>query len=101
MLSLNVMIGGENNNSIINTLLASAGGAIIVYVITRIFSKTEDSASKEYVDTKCDKLDDKIAAKVDRVDFNNAIQRLESKQDMIISLLLEQRQQSTKNNNSG
>ena len=95
MLSLNVMIGGENNN-IINTLLASAGGAIIVYVITRIFSKTEDSASKEYVDTKCDKLDDKIAAKVDRVDFNNAIQRLESKQDMIISLLLEQRQQSSK-----
>ena len=95
MLSLNVMIGGENNN-IINTLLASAGGAIIVYVITRIFSKTEDSASKEYVDTKCDKLDDKIASKVDRVDFNNAIQRLESKQDMIISLLLEQRQQSSK-----
>ena len=95
MLSLNVMIGGENNN-IINTLLASAVGAIIVYVITRIFSKTEDSASKEYVDTKCDKLDDKIAAKVDRVDFNNAIQRLESKQDMIISLLLEQRQQSSK-----
>lgn len=89
------MLGGENNN-IINTLLASAGGAIIVYVITRIFSKTEDSASKEYVDTKCDKLDDKIAAKVDRVDFNNAIQRLESKQDMIISLLLEQRQQSSK-----
>lgn len=89
------MQGGENNN-IINTLLASAGGAIIVYVITRIFSKTEDSASKEYVDTKCDKLDDKIAAKVDRVDFNNAIQRLESKQDMIISLLLEQRQQSSK-----
>ena len=89
------MLGGENNN-IINTLLASAGGAIIVYVITRIFSKTEDSASKEYVDAKCDKLDDKIAAKVDRVDFNNAIQRLESKQDMIISLLLEQRQQSSK-----
>ena len=87
--------GGENS-SIFNTLLASAGGAIIVYIITRIFSKTEDSASKEYVDTKCDKLDDKIAAKVDRVDFNNAIQRLESKQDMIISLLLEQRQQSTK-----
>ena len=87
--------GGENSN-IFNTLLASAGGAIIVYIITRIFSKTEDSASKEYVDTKCDKLDDKIAAKVDRVDFNNAIQRLESKQDMIISLLLEQRQQSTK-----
>ena len=95
MLSLNVMIGGENNN-IINTLLASAVGAIIVYVITRIFSKTEDSASKEYVDTKYDKLDDKIAEKVDRVDFNNAIQRLESKQDMIISLLLEQRQQSSK-----
>ena len=89
------MPGGENNN-IINTLLASAGGAIIVYVITRIFSKTEDSASKEYVDAKCDKLDDKIAAKVDRVDFNNSIQRLESKQDMIISLLLEQRQQSSK-----
>ena len=88
------MQGGENNN-IINTLLASAGGAIIVYVITRIFSKTEDSASKEYVDAKCDKLDDKIAEKVDRVDFNNAIQRLESKQDMIISLLLEQRQQSS------
>ena len=87
--------GGEGNN-IFNTLLASAGGAIIVYVITRIFSKTEDSASKEYVDAKCDKLDDKIAAKVDRVDFNNAIQRLESKQDMIISLLLEQRQQSSK-----
>ena len=76
--------GGENSN-IFNTLLASAGGAIIVYIITRIFSKTEDSASKEYVDAKCDKLDDKIAAKVDRVDFNNAIQRLESKQDMIIS----------------
>ena len=57
MLSLNVIIGGENNN-IINTLLASAVGAIIVYVITRIFSKTEDSASKEYVDTKCDKLDE-------------------------------------------
>ena len=47
---------GEGNNNIINTLLASAGGAIIVYIITRIFSKTEDSASKEYVDTKCDKL---------------------------------------------
>ena len=88
-------IGGGNSN-IFNTLLASAGGAIIVYIITRIFSKTEDSASKEYVDAKCDKLDDKIAAKVDRVDFNNAIQRLESKQDMIISLLIEQRQQSTK-----
>ena len=87
--------GGEGSN-IFNTLLASAGGAIIVYIITRIFSKTEDSASKEYVDAKCDKLDDKIASKVDRVDFNNAIQRLESKQDMIISLLLEQRQQSSK-----
>ena len=87
---------GLVNSNIFNALLASAGGAIIVYVITRIFSKTEDSASKEYVDAKCDKLDDKIAAKVDRVDFNNAIQRLESKQDMIISLLLEQRQQSTK-----
>lgn len=85
--------GGENSN-LLNTLLASAGGAIIVYVITRIFSKSEDSASKEYVDAKCEKLDDKIANKVDRVDFNNAIQRLESKQDMVISLLLEQRGQS-------
>ena len=33
--------GGENSN-IFNTLLASAGGAIIVYIITRIFSKTKD-----------------------------------------------------------
>lgn len=98
------MLGGENNN-IINTLFASAGGAIIVYVITRIFSKTEDSASKEYVDTQNakrdekierveERLDAKIALKVEKTDFNIAIQQLTAKQDMIISLLLEQRQQS-------
>lgn len=88
-------------DSWISTILASAGGGLITYVATRIFTKSEDSASKQYVDSKCEKLDDKLNNKVDKTDLNVIVQRLEKsqdelarKQDMIISLLLEQRKQS-------
>ena len=86
------------NSSWLTTIIASAGGGIITYIATRIFSKTEDCASKDYVDSKCEKLDDKISLKVDKADLQVIVQRLEKsqdelarKQDMIISLLLEQR----------
>lgn len=86
------------NSSWITTIIASAGGGVITYIATRIFSKSEDAASKQYVDSKCEKLDDKINLKVDKADLQVIVQRLEKsqdelarKQDMIISLLLEQR----------
>ena len=86
------------NSGWITTIIASACGGIITYIATRFFSKTEDSASKEYVDSKCDKLDDKISLKVDKADLIVIVQRLEKsqdelsrKQDMIINLLLEQK----------
>jgi fructose-1,6-bisphosphatase/inositol monophosphatase family enzyme len=83
------MQGGENTN-VITTLLASAGGSIIMYVITRIFSKTEDSASKEYVDATRDKLEAKIEKKADK----DSVDKIDKKLDAIYMLLLEQRPQS-------
>lgn len=83
------MQGGENTN-LINTLLASAGGGLIVWVITRVFSKSEDSASKEYVDTTRDKLEAKIDKKADK----DTVDKIDKKLDAIYMLLLEQRPQS-------
>ena len=71
---------GEMGNSIITTILASVGGGIITWVATRIFSKSEDSASKEYVDSKCEKLEDKLVRKIDREDFYKIIEQMNASQ---------------------
>lgn len=83
---------GGMENSIITTILASVGGGIITWVATRVFSKSEDSASKMYVDAEIDKIDAKLSKKVDKDDYNIAIQRVEGKLDKVLMLLIEQKQ---------
>lgn len=70
--------------NIITTLLASVGGGLITWVATRVFSKSEDSASKTYVDNIRDKLDDKISRKVDKEGYNIDIANINKKLDMLI-----------------
>lgn len=83
---------GGMGNSIITTILASVGGGLITWVATRVFIKSEDSASKTYVDAEIDKIDAKLSKKVDKDDYNIAIQRVEGKLDKVLMLLIEQKQ---------
>lgn len=80
----------QPENSWINTIIASVGGGIIMFVATRIFAKSEDSASKEYVDATRDKLEAKIDKKADQ----NRVDSIDKKLDAIYMLLIEQRGQS-------
>ena len=61
-----------------------------MFVATRVFAKSEDSASKEYVDAKCEKLELKIEKKADK----DAFDRIDAKLDALYKLLIEQRGQS-------
>ena len=80
----------QPENSWINTIIASVGGGIIMFVATRVFAKSEDSASKEYVDATRDKLEAKIDKKADQ----NRVDSIDKKLDAIYMLLIEQRGQS-------
>jgi len=77
----------QPENSWINTLLSSAGGGLIVYAISHVFKKSEDSASKEYVDATRDKLEAKIDKKADK----EVVDKIDVKLDAIYMLLIEQK----------
>ena len=82
------------SSNIITAMIAGAGGTLIVYLITRIFSKSEDSASKEYVDATRDKLEAKIEKKVSQAEFDSVIGQLKADNRQIISILLDIQKQT-------
>ena len=78
-------------NSLITALLSSVGGGLLVWITTRVFTKSEDSASKEYVDAKCEKLAAKIEGKVSKEEFERMAKQIDTIYSFIINNMANQK----------
>jgi tetrahydromethanopterin S-methyltransferase subunit G len=74
--------------SLIATFSSIVGG-VTVAIILRLMRKSEDSASREYVDSRFDKMEEKIGSKADKVDINQRLDGIERKVDMLLKFQLE------------
>jgi len=75
--------GGESSNWI-NTLIASVGGGMIMLALSWVFKKSEDSASRKYVDESNSKLKTDLDSAVLRIneDLKKKVDKDDYKEDI-------------------